>query len=173
MAGAKNEFTNVTRLNPEAIGEPGKRTFRVLVESGSSSATIWLEKEQLFQLALAMQQLFVSLSKQRDTPGTPPVEREAKGLPSLDFKASKLALGHDANRGMFIIDAHDLEDEDEDTPIVRVWASREQVEKFAEEALRACASGRPLCPLCGRPIDPDGHGCPRVNGYAKALDLRE
>ena len=52
MAGAKNEFTNLTRLTPEAIGEPGKRTFRVMADSGSSSATIWLEKEQLFQLAL-------------------------------------------------------------------------------------------------------------------------
>ena len=117
MAGAKNEFTNLTRLTPEAIGEPGKRTFRVMADSGSSSATIWLEKEQLFQLALAMQQLFVSLSKQSGTSGTPPVEREAKGLTSLDFKANKLALGHDANRGTFIIDAHDLEDEDEDTPL--------------------------------------------------------
>ena len=173
MARAKNEFTNVTRLNPEAIGEPGKRTFRVTVDSSSSTATIWLEKEQLFRLALAMQQLFVSLSRQSSTLGTPPVEREAKGLTSLDFKASKLALGHDAKRGMFIIDAHDLEDEDEDTPVVRVWASREQVEKFADEAIRVCASGRPLCPLCGRPIDPEGHGCPRVNGHAKAFDLRE
>ena len=40
------------------------------------------------------------------------------------------------------------------------------VAAFAEEALRVCAAGRPLCPLCGGPMDPNGHPCPRTNGHA-------
>ena len=35
----------------------------------------------------------------------------------------------------------------------------------AEEALRICSAGRPLCFLCGQPINPDGHACPRSNGH--------
>jgi hypothetical protein len=57
MADPKNEFTQVTKLLLEAIGNPGSRTFRILVDSGSSSATVWLEKEQLLQLAVAIQEL--------------------------------------------------------------------------------------------------------------------
>ena len=32
-------------------------------------------------------------------------------------------------------------------------------------AARAVAGGRPPCPLCGEPLDPQGHLCPRRNGY--------
>ena len=171
MANAKIEFTNVTSLRPEALGEPGKRTFRVLVDSGSSSATIWLEKEQLFQLALTIPQLLATLPEEHEAPATLPSEQEAPGLTRLDFKVSKVVLGHDGSVRLFIIDAHDLEDEDEEIPTVRVWANREQIREFAEAALRVCAAGRPICPLCGRPLDPTGHQCPRVNGHVRASDL--
>ena len=173
MADAKNEFTNVSKLLPEALGEPGKRTFRILVESDSSSATIWLEKEQLFQLGLAVQQLLSTLPEQQDNESIDLEGREAPGLTSLDFKVGRLVLGHGGGNGYFIIDAHDLEDDEgEDAAaLVRVWASRDQVKSFAEEALRLCAAGRPLCPLCGRAINPDGHECPRVNGHVKITEL--
>ena len=26
-------------------------------------------------------------------------------------------------------------------------------------------AGRPACALCGHPIDPEGHSCPRTNGH--------
>ena len=76
MVHAKNEFTNVTKLRSEAVGEPGSRTFRILVESGSSSAVIWIEKEQLFQLALAIQQLLVAATEEPSSPSRPPEDRE-------------------------------------------------------------------------------------------------
>ena len=60
MDAAKSEFTNVTSLRAESLGEPGQRTFRILVDSGSSSAIIWLEKEQLFQLALSIHQILAT-----------------------------------------------------------------------------------------------------------------
>ena len=146
MADAKNEFTNVSKLGPEALGEPGKRTFRMLVESDSSSATSWLEKEQLFQLGLAVQQLLSTLPEQQDNESIDLEGREAPGLTSLDFKVGRLVLGHGGGNGYFIIDAHDLEDDEEEDSeaLVRVWASRDQVKRFAEEALRLCAAGRPL-----------------------------
>ena len=171
MADARNEFTNLTNLRPEAIGEPGKRTFRIVVDSGSGSATFWLEKEQLFQLSLAIQQLLATLPESKGAASAPPLEQTAPGATHLDFKIGKLALGHDRGRELFIIDAHDADDADEDTATVRVWASREQVNAFADEALRVCAAGRPLCPLCGRAIDPTGHQCPRVNGQVRITDL--
>ena len=62
-------------------------------------------------------------------------------------------------------------DEDEDEATVRLWANRRQMDTFAKDALKACAAGRPICPLCSRAIDPDGHECPRVNGHAKITSL--
>ena len=165
MAQPKNEFTNVSKLEAEAFGEPGKRTFRIQVDSASSSASIWIEKEQLFQLALAIQQMMAGIPESRIGPPDPPTDREAPGLTSLDFKVMKLVLGHVPGRGVFTIEAHD--ETDEEDAAVRVWASRQQLEEFSEGALRVCASGRPLCPLCGRAIDADGHRCARVNGHAR------
>ena len=165
MATPKNEFTNISKLEAEAFGEPGKRTFRIHVDSASSSASLWIEKEQLFQLALAIQQMMAGIPESRVGDPDPPTDREAPGLTSLDFKVMKLVLGHVPGRGIFTIEAHD--EADEEDAAVRVWANRQQLEEFSEGALRVCAAGRPLCPLCGNSIDADGHRCARVNGHAR------
>ena len=163
MARRKNEFASVSKLEAEAFGEPGKRTFRIHVDSASSSASLWIEKEQLFQLALAIQQMMAGILESQIGSPDPPTDREAPGLTSLDFKVIKLVLGHVPGRGIFTIEAHD--ENDEEDAAIRVWASRQQLEEFSEGALRVCAAGRPLCPLCGRSINPDGHRCARVNGH--------
>ncbi len=171
MPDAKIEFTRIFRLQPEALGQAGKRTFRILADSESSTASIWLEKEQLMQLAIGIQQLLSTLPEEARNPEDRPSDREAPGLTRLDFKVGKLVLGHDGSNGFFLIDAHDLDDDDEGEATVRLWANRRQMKGFADEALKACAAGRPICPLCGRPIDPDGHECPRVNGHVKITSL--
>ena len=165
MSQPKNEFTSVTKLEAEAFGDPGQRTFRMYVDSASSSASVWLEKEDLFQLALAIQQIVNSIDDDKLSLAGPPTEREAPGLTSLDFKAMNLALGHDPRRGLFVIDAYNAGDGED--PTIRVWLDKRQMLNFSEDAMRVCAAGRPLCPLCGRAIDPDGHRCARVNGHAK------
>lgn len=167
MLESTNEFTNVTNLGAEAIGEPGKRSFRLLVDSGSNSASIWLEKEQLFQLAVAIRRLLAAVPERPDAPGLPPLEGEASSLTRLDFKVGKLALGLDERTGLLFIDAHEEDEEEEraSPPRVRVWARRTQLAELAESAFKVCAAGRPLCPFCTRPIDPTGHFCPRVNGH--------
>ena len=75
MPSAKNEFTSVSRLRAEAFGEPGNRTFRIQVDSSSSTASIWIEKEQLFQLALAIQQMMATLTEERTPTGGPSAYR--------------------------------------------------------------------------------------------------
>ena len=61
MAEPKLEFTNLSRLLADAVGEPGERTFRILADSDSSSAVLWLEKEHLYELAMGIQQLLANL----------------------------------------------------------------------------------------------------------------
>ena len=182
MAEAKADFTRISRLEPESIGEPGKRTFRIVAESDSSTAYIWLEKEQLFQLALAIHQLLSTILEGEDAAAAvnAPEEREVDPLTRIEFQSGRLALRYSESQGMFVIEAHDVEGPDvlsEDAPPdIALWASRVKVEGFANWALKVCAAGRPLCPLCGAPIDSKrlgGHRCPRVNGNRSMSDSSE
>ena len=171
MAELSTEFDNVTSLRAEAIGGPGQRTFRILVDGGASTAVIWLEKEQLFQLALAVHRLVATLP-QGQSDQSEQVEEGSATFPSqLEFKLGKLALGHDAASEKFVIEAHDMESDEDAPPVLRVWGDRSQIEAFAEEALEVCAAGRAICPMCDGPIDSTGHLCPRTNGHAP-LDLK-
>jgi len=58
-----------------------------------------------------------------------------------------------------------LADDDPDGPdLLRVHLTAEVARAFVERAVRVVRSGRPPCPLCGNPLDPQGHICPRRNG---------
>jgi uncharacterized repeat protein (TIGR03847 family) len=62
------------------------------------------------------------------------------------------------------------EDEDDDDDlegpdVLRVRVSAATARQFVERAARVVASGRPPCPICGQPLDPQGHICPRRNGH--------
>ena len=170
MTSPQLEFNSITSIKPEALGEPGKRTFRLLVEDVSGSALIWLEKEQLFQLAMAITKLQAILpSSGEDDPQTAGTEDEVTGA-HLEFTVGKMVLGHEGNSDRFVIDAYDAgveesEESEEAGPTVRLWGVRGQLRTFAAEALKVCASGRPICPLCSEPMDSTGHKCARVNGH--------
>ena len=164
MPSPENELSNLNELRPEAMGEPGQRTFRILADGEAGRAVVWLEKEQLFRLSLAIQQLIATLTEQ-EAVETVPDSGHADPTP-YDFKAVRLSVGHDTGTQMFVIDAHDEEADDDQTVTLRLWATNTRASEFATEGLRVCASGRPLCPLCAGPMDPEGHACPKVNGHA-------
>ncbi len=167
MDSPQIEFNSITSIKPEALGEPGKRTFRLLIEDAAGSAMIWLEKEQLFQLAMAITRLQAILpSSGGADPQAPSSAGESSG-PQLEFTVGKMVLGHEGNSDRFVIDAYDagIEEGEEAGPTVRLWGVRGQLKSFAAEALKVCAAGRPICPLCAEPIDSTGHKCARVNGH--------
>lgn len=41
---------------------------------------------------------------------------------------------------------------------------------FVLRAQSVVSAGRPPCPFCGGPLDPDGHLCPRANGFRRIAD---
>lgn len=169
MTPPKNEFTNVTSIRTEALGEPGNRTFRILVNSDNSSGVIWLEKEQLLQLAMAIQQLLATITDERISPETATFEQKSPAPVHLDMRITTLSLGHDRGRGLFLIDAHETGEEEAAT--IRVWINGDQLKELSKQAFKVCAAGRPYCPLCNGPLDPSGHQCPRHNGHVKIKDL--
>ncbi len=160
----------VESIAAEAIGEPGKRTFRVTPAGPRGEAVVWMEKEQLFQIGLAIKQ-FIAAIPPSDDPAPYEPESPAPLLPGLaEFKASDLRIRHDRGSDIFTIEAADseseAEDDDEEPEIVLQFSfPRHMAEMLAEQALKLVAAGRPRCPLCGGPIDPDGHICPKSNGH--------
>jgi uncharacterized repeat protein (TIGR03847 family) len=96
------------------------------------------------------------------------------------FRAGTLTLGWDTADDLIVLEALELTDEDdedadgetladdddEDGPdLLRVRFEPAAARAFIARAQRLVAAGRPPCPLCGQPLDPQGHLCPRRNGH--------
>jgi uncharacterized repeat protein (TIGR03847 family) len=160
------DFGLIDAVKAEALGEPGERRFRLLLDGLGGSASLWLEKNQLFQLSVVIQQMLVTSSLQGTPEDHPHAELGPSGQKpdSMEFNVGNLSLGHDPDKDLFLIEAHDIED-DEEEPLLGFWTSRTQLENLADEAQTVCAAGRPLCPLCSAPMGPKEHICPRSNGH--------
>ena len=159
----------LARIEAETFGEPGERTFRLVVEAGAARGLVWLEKEQLFQLAVYLQGAVQGISREDRSRRSTPREPPWPGAPTaIDFKARRMVVSHDQANQAFYLQAHE-DDEDQPDPnasSVSFWINPDQAETVAEAALRICAAGRPRCFLCGQPMDKDWHMCPRANGHA-------
>jgi len=57
------------------------------------------------------------------------------------------------------------DDELEGPDTLQVRLTLETARAFVNRALEVLAAGRLPCPLCGQPLDPQGHICPRRNGH--------
>jgi uncharacterized repeat protein (TIGR03847 family) len=170
----------VDSLAPEAVGRPGERTFKITARSAAGKAVVWLEKEQLFQVGISIQQ-FTSTRKPPRRPERyePPAPLEGRPV-DIEFQARGMSLRHDASTDVFTIAAANFAEDDEtapdgerapenDNPIeVLINFTRASADALARQALEVVAAGRKPCPLCSAPMDPGGHFCVRKNGHPKA-----
>ena len=179
MFDAQYAFGPATRLQAQAIGEPGHRTFRLLVESDDGrAAALWVEKEQLQALGLAVEQLLAEF--QGKSSGRPPRQPSVDTFPpnpTVDFKVGRLALGQDESElesgPRYVLLVYDVEgsgsEEEEPTQpaTFACRATREQLRSLSKNISEVVGAGRPRCPLCGEPMDPKTkfHGCVRANGH--------
>ena len=168
----------VSSIEAQTFGEPGQRTFRLDLHSGPAYCSVWMEKEQLFQLAVHLRDSVGRLSQEDREKDSDLREESWSGSElTIDFKAGQMLLSYDQASNAFYIQAYERETDDpgeEDTPqndepgeteSVGFWITTAQAGVMAEEALKICAAGRPTCFLCGQPINPEGHACPRANGH--------
>lgn len=169
MPQSRHDYGPVNRIEAEAFGEPGKRTFRVFVANETEAASLWMEKEQLAALGRAIETQLGRLRALRGLrePPAPTPGRAYRGAPSLDFRVAQLALGFDERESVFLLLAYTPEDEDADRPTFSCQVTSGQFRSLAEQIQRVVAAGRPICPLCALPIDPTGHPCARTNGHLK------
>lgn len=161
---ATYDFGPVDALDAEAIGVPGKRTFRIRAWKDESTACLWLEKQQLLALSLALRQVMAQTG-QNPEPRRQPT-RPFPDQPSADLKVGRMALGRDENSDRLILWAHEIGSSEDAPATFSCHFDWDQALGFCERAEAVCAAGRPICPLCSEPIDPKGHVCVRSNGHS-------
>ena len=165
---AKYDLGIAQSIIAESIGEPGNRLFRLLINSAHGRACLWMEKEQLLQLGLAIKRLIGNSEQQSSEPRNPDQEADSNQLLDLDFQISKLGIFPDElDPTVFILIAFDPEAFDDSGPTIEVSTTYDQIGELANQAIEVCAAGRPLCPLCGASLDSSGHKCPRSNGHVE------
>ncbi len=163
------DLGRVTLIEAETFGEPGQRTFRLRIDAPAGSAFLWLEKEQMQALSLAIRQIL----SQRRPSERPALEEETPAppdypaLPSVDFKVGRLALGYDESEEYFTLSAHDLEADPEGPPTFTCETTTTQARTLSDAIESIVAAGRPRCFLCGEPIEAGHHVCPRSNGHGQ------
>lgn len=177
------DLNPVQRIVADAIGEPGNRTFFLQGTAGSEVVSLVLEKQEVANLAISVLQLLEELEQKY--PDLPQPQWSGDVLvPEVPFepafRVSQLIVGYDEDDDMIWIVARALivsesgsvvDPDSEEVPAVRFVATREQMRALSDHALEVVAKGRPICPLCGNPINPEGHFCPRSDGQAMPIIL--
>ncbi len=157
-AYARHDLGVCTLVEPEFVGSPGSRTFRLYAAGENGSALLWLEKEELYELALTIKRLLRSAVRET---GEPVVSGSENTRVDFDRKVTALSLGHDRGTGRYMILAQVSEEEDD---AIALWADSDVMDWLADRAFEVHDAGRARCFLCGAPIREDkSHSCPRAN----------
>ncbi len=182
-------FEHVDVFTSGAIGEPGQRVFYLQARSGSQTVTIRCEKQQVATISAYLRRALADLP----TPeGQPPRELMRLNEPlDEEFILGAAALEFSTSAEHFVLYLKELtppeltevvedleeidfgseEDEEGDDEIedvtegarLRLGLTAAQAMAFCENSDRIVSAGRPTCVYCERPIDADGHFCPRMN----------
>lgn len=182
MARAIHVFRTPDRFVAGTVGQPGNRTFYLQAAHDNRVVSVLCEKQQVAVLAERIGALLAEVNRRFGTPIPP--EAEVTDLSPLvtpievEFRVGTMGLGWDAEAQSVVVEllavsdtAFDasviLDDAEEGPDAVRVFLSPESARAFAARSHRVISAGRPPCPLCDEPLDPEGHLCVRTNGYRR------
>ncbi|WP_299565872.1 DUF3090 domain-containing protein [uncultured Mycolicibacterium sp.] len=183
MARAIHVFREPDRFVAGTVGEPGNRTFYLQAVDDHRVVSVVLEKQQVAVLADRISALLVEINRRFGTP-IPPETDEVEDLSPLvtpidaEFRVGTMGLGWDAEAQAVVVELLAMSDAEFDASVVlddaeegpdalRVFLTPQSARQFAARSQRVIAAGRPPCPLCDEPLDPEGHLCVRLNGYRR------
>lgn len=158
-------------------GRPGERTFFLQSRSETLTLTYQLEKGQVEILGEKLKELLLMIDSS-DPIGTATPQRDPAYALSApiepEWRVGTIGLTYEEPTESIVVALEPVgtadEDEGEEEPsveefAVRLMLRRDQARAFVLHALAVVGEGRPLCQLCGLPMDPDGHKCPASNGH--------
>lgn len=169
------------RLVVGTVGLPGARTFFLQARTGDQVVSVSMEKEQSAVLAEKIDEVLDELMVQDGNPFSVPAEAPA-GLDDAEplddpvveqFRIGLITLGFDQTTAQVVIEAFPLVEDspesliepDGDTPgeVLQIRVPVGAARSFSKRTRQVVMAGRPICPLCLQPMDPEGHVCPDVD----------
>ncbi|WP_442545260.1 DUF3090 domain-containing protein [Arthrobacter sp. KN11-1C] len=174
-----HEFAWPDRVVVGTIGLPGARTFYLQVRAGTQIVSIALEKQQSALLAEKIDEILDQLLTVEGNPFSVPtstpielVDNDQLEAVQEQFRTGVMSLGWDPTTAQVVLEAYpiaDVDDDDNDPSLDEDGADETEMllvrmpvgtaRAFAKRTREIVGAGRPTCPLCGYPIDPDGHVC--------------
>jgi uncharacterized repeat protein (TIGR03847 family) len=182
-------FDPPERFVTGTVGPPGGRTFFLQARSGARITSVSVEKQQVAALSERIDQLLDEVMTSDTTQSVVPAVAPL-GLEDSDpleqpieeeFRAGTMTLSWDPDDERVVIevfpyteaavvspeqlDEELTEPEPDEVFLVRIDAGSARA--FVKRAAQVLDAGRPSCPFCGNPIDPEGHLCVRANGFRR------
>jgi uncharacterized repeat protein (TIGR03847 family) len=174
-----HEFAWPDRVVVGTVGLPGARTFYLQARAGTQIVSIALEKQQSALLAERIDEILDQLVTIENNPFSVPmstpielVDNDQLEAVQEQFRTGAMSLGWDPTTAQVVIEAYPITDVDADdnnesldengpkeTEMLLVRMPVGTARAFAKRTREVVGAGRPICPLCGYPIDPDGHIC--------------
>ena len=174
------------------VGEPGHRTFYLQARQDDQLVALKLEKQQVAAMSQFLGEILSDLPSPEGDAGDESLDLVEPVL--AEWAVGALQLAYDGSADRIVILAEELgaddETEDDDLETVsgevdepdlgavtaglaageehavgRIGITRSQAAGIAKRGGELVGAGRPTCGLCGHPIDPEGHSCPRTNGH--------
>jgi uncharacterized repeat protein (TIGR03847 family) len=169
------------------VGPPGQRTFFLQARAGVRMTSVALEKQQVAVLAERVDGLLDDVMRAEggssvvpaltpsglddDAPLEQPIDEE--------FRAGTMTLAWDSEAERVVIEVFPIDESEDPVDDLEVVEAAEPDEMlvvslppayaraFCKRAQAVVAAGRPPCQFCGGPLDPEGHLCPRANGFRR------
>ena len=164
-------FETVERFIAGTVGEPGERAFFIQARNGARLISVALEKAQVGALAERLEFVVNDLKKSgfshvgnRATRDDGPLEQPIES----EFDVGAISIAWDGDSKVMGIEFFEISTEGSDTNLsLKVSVDLGMCDAFVHRSRALLRAGRIPCPLCGIPIDPQGHLCPRANGYRR------
>ncbi len=155
-------------LGAEAFGQPGQRTFQLrFIGASNESAAVAVEKQHLVGLSVALEQILEQMGFETSKGHGAAAIAGFPSRPDHELVAGRMSLGLEERDNAIVLMVYDMADADERYPTLAVRFTTGQAAGLRLRLNEIISAGRPICPLCGMPIDPQGHACIRSNGHSK------
>jgi uncharacterized repeat protein (TIGR03847 family) len=183
------ELPDVEWATVGTVGPPGQRTFYLQARQDDQLVTLKLEKQQVAAIAQFLGEILSDLPVPEPIPDDDALSLAEPVL--AEWAVGGLQLAYDSGADRIVILAEEVGDQagDADDPdpeeiggeqiraeqqpiepseergVGRLSLTRTQAAAIVRRGWDLVNAGRPACALCGHPIDPEGHSCPRTNGH--------
>ena len=193
MAILVHRYDEPDRFVAGTVGQPGERAFFLQAREGNRITSVACEKQQVSVLAEHLGRVLDEVVRRSTgAADVPPSATRARDTDPLDapiteeFRVGTMTIAWDPSIDRVVIELFsnvDVEDDDaveeesaveesdaigaDEVFVVKITAS--YARDFVARANALVSAGRPPCPFCLQPLDPEGHICPRANGYRRPL----